>query len=496
MTRTSTLRTSLALLLPVAVAWACSDVNRVPRNQWDTDNDGVADDLGKGFDLDGDGVLDGFDCSGDGTFDGPGVDTNDDGVPDALGFDTDGDGLVDAIDTDGDCQPDLYSSLVHGEGNGTGSGGTPSTDGGPVGSGGNDSTGSGGTTSPTGPRPLPEGWSGYLTYRVSDSTTDAIYQEWKTNHVESCGDGTSRVVRPEENNDTVSEGIAYGMLLAVGHDDKALFDQLWGFFKKHAQSQLLPWKMSGCNGVQDQNNATDAELDAAMALIQAGCRWGDAPYKQDAASLLGAVISQLLGQRNGYSNLKPARDWMPASCLNASYVAPGYYRAFAGVDTANAAAWNKLATDAYPLLNGVANSSTGLVPDWSDASEGSCGSGRPLNYTYDAARTPWRVATDYLWYGTPEAKTFNDRITNWLDSTPSGITGVRDGYQLNGTLVGQYVNAAFTGGFATGAFTHSQELADKFGQALNNVRGNNYFGRSLKGLYTLLATGRFAKSCY
>ena len=33
--------------------------------------------------------------------------------------------------------------------------------------------------------------------------------------------------RPENGNDTVSEGIAYGMLFAVYMGDKATFDGLW-----------------------------------------------------------------------------------------------------------------------------------------------------------------------------------------------------------------------------------------------------------------------------
>ena len=35
------------------------------------------------------------------------------------------------------------------------------------------------------------------------------------------------VVRPENGNDTVSEGIGYGMLIGVFMNDKAMFDTLW-----------------------------------------------------------------------------------------------------------------------------------------------------------------------------------------------------------------------------------------------------------------------------
>lgn len=475
---------SLSLL---AVAFACKtkSLKDDPRDQ---NGDGVADDLGTSVDVDGDGEPDVADCNMDGVADGIGVDVDNDNILDAVGIDSDGDGLVDALDTNCDGVPDTTSELP-GPGTGGGTGDDTATTGGASSTGGGASTGG---TTPVGPRPLPEGWTGFLSYKISDSTVTSIFDEWKENHVEACG-GNARVKRgPEDSNDTVSEGQAYGMLIAVGHGDQALFDQLWGFYKANSTNGLMPWKLSGCSGVQDSNNATDAELDAAMALIQAACKFGSDTYKQDAASMLGAVISQLSASKGGNGTLLAGKTGFDGDCLNASYVAPGYYRAFAGVDTANAATWNDLAADSYALLNGVANGSTGLVPDWS----GNCGAGKSANYTYDAARTPWRVITDYLWYGTPAAKTFADRMTNWVEGQPDGLPGIRDGYTTSGTKTGMYVNAAFTGAFAVAAASHSQERADDYAQVLNNIRGSNYFGRSLKAIYGLLATGQFDKSCY
>src|SRR5690606_16885644 len=98
----------------------------------------------------------------------------------------------------------------------------------------------------------------------------------------------------------------------------------------------------------------------------------------------------------------------------------------------------------YPLLNSTANASTGLVPDWSN----SCNRNSP-NYTYDAARTPWRVVTDYVWHGAPEAKTFVDRMTNWAEV--QGIANIFDGFDLNGNAISNNRNSAFIGAFAVGA---------------------------------------------
>ncbi|MCR6638469.1 MAG: glycosyl hydrolase family 8 [Sporocytophaga sp.] len=64
-------------------------------------------------------------------------------------------------------------------------------------------------------------------------STDAAnaYLEWKANYTETCGDGSIRV-KFDEPQRTVSEGIAYGMILSAYAADKALFDGLWKYYKK------------------------------------------------------------------------------------------------------------------------------------------------------------------------------------------------------------------------------------------------------------------------
>ncbi|MDP9151430.1 MAG: glycosyl hydrolase family 8, partial [Myxococcota bacterium] len=54
----------------------------------------------------------------------------------------------------------------------------------------------------------------------------SAYQKWKARFVVPAAGGF-RVQRPESNNDTVSEGIGYGMLIAVSMNDQPRFDGLW-----------------------------------------------------------------------------------------------------------------------------------------------------------------------------------------------------------------------------------------------------------------------------
>ncbi len=88
------------------------------------------------------------------------------------------------------------------------------------------------------------------TYTSSQDAADA-YNQWKTNYVTSCGGTNPEVFRVNFDNpsETVSEGIAYGMLLAAYAADKTLFDGLWQYYKNNSNSNgVMNWKINGCSG--------------------------------------------------------------------------------------------------------------------------------------------------------------------------------------------------------------------------------------------------------
>src|SRR5919204_1585715 len=88
-----------------------------------------------------------------------------------------------------------------------------------------------------------------------------------------------RVVRTDQGGDTVSEGQAYGMLLAVALDDRARFDRAWRWTRENLERDdgLLAYHWA--NGRIDSDApATDADLDAARALVLAGKRFGSDEY--------------------------------------------------------------------------------------------------------------------------------------------------------------------------------------------------------------------------
>ncbi len=164
--------------------------------------------------------------------------------------------------------------------------------------------------------------------------------------------------------------------------------------------------------------------------------------------------------------------------VNPSYFAPGYYRVFAAVDTANAAFWTKLAADSYTLLAQYQATMGGLVPEWGFVNGTT--DGRP--YGYNACRTPWRIAVDFFWFCTPEARTFLQGISSYVDAH-GGVAGVPFDK-----------NSAFLGAFALSAMPLGQTKLDAYVASWLGapVDDTPYFQATLRRLYLHAAAGQFA----
>jgi endoglucanase len=359
------------------------------------------------------------------------------------------------------------------------------------------STGTGGSNGPveggsSGTEKNPGKGNGFFPVTLLPSHAKTAYTTWKTKYLKTCSGGKFRVAYNDS--ETVSEGIGYGMLLTVAHGDRAEFDGLWAYYKQHSSGGVMGWKVSGCDSVVDGNSASDADLDAAMSLIQASCKWGGG-YLTEAQTLIAAIKAKETIE-GGENFLKPASSGLD-SCQNVSYGSPAYYRAFAKKKPDQAAFWNKLASDAYPQLSRADNDSTGLVPNWSDMSGGAGCGGKPDGdrYGYDAARTPWRIATDYVWNGTPAAKEYLGKLVAWVDGPAGGITAIGDKYTLAGAKEGQNHNSTFTGAFALAGMSQSQAKADLYGTAFKSISDGAYYEESLRAVYMLLASGLFLNAC-
>ncbi len=333
---------------------------------------------------------------------------------------------------------------------------------------------------------------GLMPTNRNGADAQSAYNTWKTNFVTGCSNGRFRV-KFDDPNQTVSEGIGYGMLLSAYAGDRTLFDGLWNYYKDNRNGNgVMHWKISGCGGIVGANGATDAELDAAMALIVAHTQWGSGGginYQADAKALINAVKAHEV--ESGSNVLKPGDAFGGSSNTNPSYFSPGYYRVFATFN--NDPSWIAVADKSYDVINknlSVNNAVGGLVSDWCRA-DGNYSAGQ--NYSYDAARTPWRIAVDYVWHGNASAKTYSKKSSDFVRVNLGGSQNVKDGYRQNGSQIGSWHNSTFTGGFASAAMGGDAQA--HLDNSYADLRGINdagsYFNQTLKTLYMFLLTGNF-----
>jgi len=337
----------------------------------------------------------------------------------------------------------------------------------------------------------------------------SIYNQWKTDYVENCGSDRARV-KFDNPYQTVSEGIGYGMLLAAYAADKDLFNRLWAYYKSYRNTNgVMHWRINGCDSPSDYNGATDAELDAAMALIVANYQWPNTTsphnYKTDAVALINAIKNHEINHSDG--TFENGDMWKPA-CRNPSYQAPGYARVFklfmAENGQADNAFWDNVVAKTEALLINNAHSTSGLATNWCTPQgppSGSCsGSGTaPDKFGFDACRAPWRQATNYLWFG-PAASgmqtIINKQADLWISKGGAGSVQGGDNMNHDGSGSGWH-NSAFVGmvGAMSLAASNTSAYQDfcnaMYTENKNSNLASNYFSKILQMIGLFVQTGNF-----
>lgn len=360
-----------------------------------------------------------------------------------------------------------------------------------------------------------------LPTQYKNSDVVAAFERWKAATVTSDGaSGHLRVKRlasdPKlELGSTVSEGIAYGMLIAVYMNEQTLFDELWKYSQLYLTDKgLMHWYVSADGAtVLGSGAASDADEDIAWALVMADRQWGgsgtlDKPYLELATEQINRIWEHevLKSEDTAGRLLKVGDSWGHNwETVNISYFAPSYYRTFAAV-TGNAE-WNDVAQTSYDAMNNSlkpehGNETNGLVPAWStsagDPNGGVWGGDpAPTHYQYDSCRTPFRVGLDYCFHGQTLAKEYTAKTSSFFSNI--GVPAIVDGYELDGTPRPEFPgaqSAAFIGPAAVGAINHPEfsAFADEAYTALARLdllTGGEYYELSWTVISLLMLTGNF-----
>ena len=315
---------------------------------------------------------------------------------------------------------------------------------------------------------------------------DKAYVSWRRLYVTGEGaNGQLRIRRPEDHDDTVSEGIAYGMLIAAYHGDRAIFDLLLGYARRYFNGNgLMHWKISSEGRVRGNGGATDADEDIAIALLVAEKQWGS-EYGVLAKHIINGIWDAEV--EPGTNVLKPGSAWGGSLVMNPSYLDPAYYRIFAKV-TGNSH-WNDVVEKSYRMFESIGkhNNGTGLAPDWMSAGAGPA-KGQSYDYKYDATRVPFRLARDAAWNCEPRAKAVLAQLNAFFIT--EGPLSIGDGYTIAGREFSNVHNAAFVGPIAASSlFSDNQNYRTLLWKDLVHLWGGGYYANHLRHLTLLFVSG-------
>ena len=171
-----------------------------------------------------------------------------------------------------------------------------------------------------------------------------------------------RVRRIDENDDTVSEGQAYALLISLGLDDELRFQTVWSWTQQNLQQRdgLLAWHWAQ-GQVVDAQPAIDADVLTAYALALASQRFDRPDLLEDAKQVARAVLeTATIPAREGRILVPP---WATQRRLvNPSYLVPTAMAGlahFTGDDE-----WLQVEHSARLLVNALTEPMPHLPPDW------------------------------------------------------------------------------------------------------------------------------------
>ena len=258
-----------------------------------------------------------------------------------------------------------------------------------------------------------------------------------------------------KNHDVRTEGMSYGLMIAVQMDRQEIFDRLWRWSKTYMQHQDGPlkgyfaWSLNTDGTRKAEGPASDGELYFVTSLIFASNRWGndgDINYLAEAQNILNCSwekdgsegVNPFINKENHLITFVP--EGFGANFTDPSYHLASFYEVWARwADDGRADFYRECAAASREYLHKSINPETGLNPDTNQYD----GSMFPGNrwftpaFRYDSWRVPMNIALDYSWACADQEwqQQYAQKIQNFFLS--QGIDTYVDQYNVDGTQVEQ-----------------------------------------------------------
>jgi oligosaccharide reducing-end xylanase len=284
----------------------------------------------------------------------------------------------------------------------------------------------------------------------------------------SNSNGPLAYITDVKHHDVRTEGLSYGMMIAVQLNKRPEFDALWNWSKtylyvaetNHPSYGFFAWQ-ARTNGVRmSQFVAPDGEEYYVTALYFAAHRWSNGAdiynYKQQADELLSRMRHRppITGSMpmpwrntNVIVTAGPLFDaehkmvlFSPSSERNRftdpSYHLPAFYELWSRWGAAeDAEFWRQAAETSRDFFVRVTHAVTGLNPNYAnfDASFVTTFGRGSTNFSYDAFRTAGNWSVDWSWWGKDVRECeLSDKLQAFFESvgTNYGCQFTLDGKQL------------------------------------------------------------------
>lgn len=322
-----------------------------------------------------------------------------------------------------------------------------------------------------------------------------------------------------KNHDVRTEGMSYGLMIAVQFDRKDIFDRLWRWSKKYMQHQegllkgYFAWSCQTDGTRNAQGPASDGELYYVTSLIFASNRWGNSTginYLAEAQNILNCSMQKIGMERVAplinleHQLITFTPDPFGGRFTEPSYHIPAFYEVWARwAEDGRSEFWRVCARKSREYLHKSIHPVTGLNPDYNNYDGTLLGSKRVIGdaFRFDSWRVPMNIALDYSWACADRKwqQEYGNKIQNFFYS--QGIDSFVDQYNVDGTTVTELLDA---GGYkklrhslglvATTAAvslvcTHdkSREFVDRLWNAKHVPYDDGYFDAYYDGLLRLFA---------
>ncbi|MDD3063467.1 MAG: glycosyl hydrolase family 8 [Massilibacteroides sp.] len=322
-----------------------------------------------------------------------------------------------------------------------------------------------------------------------------------------------------KNNDARSEGISYGMMIAVQFDRKDIFDRLWRWSKKYMQHHdgalkgYFAWSCKTDGTHNAQGPASDGELYFITSLIFASNRWGNdtgIDYLAEAQYILDCSM-----QKTGMNRVTPlinlkhklitfVPDTWGGQFTDPSYHLPAFYEVWARwANDERSMFWMECAKESRKYLHRSIHPVTGLNPDYNNYDGTLLENNRIIGdaFRFDSWRVPMNIALDYSWSCADKKwqQSYGNKIQKFFYS--QGIDSFVDQYNVDGTQVTETLGAGgykqlrhslglvATSAAISLACTHtlSQEFIDRLWNAKHVPYEDGYFDAYFDGLLRLFS---------